>query len=417
MSRKKLLVVAPGPPDFDRHAGSRRLYAWLQILVADYEIAFYMLQRRMGAEQHRYVQALRAMGIRTHWAHETVLPRLAAEIDHGVLFEFFHSAERLLPHLRLLRPDLPMAVSCADLHYVRESRAATYAPNPVTAWARVAQTRGRELRTYRRADMVVTLTEVDRGRLLRAAPCAVTAVVPSTFPVAREAPSFAQRIPRSILFVGGFRHRPNVDAVLFFCRQVLPIIRQALPAVTVTIAGDAPPAEVRALASAQVTVTGWIPSVEPYLASHCVSVAPLRFGSGLKGKIVEAMAAGLPVVTTSVGAEGMDLTHGKTALLAESAAAFARAVVQLCTDHELHGRLSRASLAHARARWDPKAVGPKLRETIARLPTLLPKRLGVVDRSFHASRVAYESSGIPDRLDRASSRLRWYFTRLRTALT
>ena len=136
-------------------------------------------------------------------------------------------------------------------------------------------------------------------------------------------------MPCSILFVGDFRHAPNADAVLFFYRHVLPLVRRSLRDVAVTIVGDAPPREVRALSSADITVTGWVPDVEPYLTTHCISIAPLRFGAGLKGKIVEAMATGLPVVTTPVGAEGMELVHGSTALIAESPEAFARAVIQL----------------------------------------------------------------------------------------
>jgi hypothetical protein len=95
--------------------------------------------------------------------------------------------------------------------------------------------------------MVVTLTEDDRRMLQRAIPDVVTAVVPSAFPVAHDAPTSSQRIPRSILFVGGFRHVPNVDAMLFFCGEVLPLLRQALPGVTVTIVGSAPPLIGRAM--------------------------------------------------------------------------------------------------------------------------------------------------------------------------
>src|SRR5882724_2909235 len=131
MPKKKLLVVAPGLPEFDRNAGARRLYSWLRILAAEYDIAFYMLQRHISADSKRYAQALRALGATIHAHQETALVRLVQQIDHGVLFEFFHTAERLLPYLRLRRPDLPMVVSCADLHYVRESRAAVYADHPV----------------------------------------------------------------------------------------------------------------------------------------------------------------------------------------------------------------------------------------------------------------------------------------------
>jgi glycosyltransferase involved in cell wall biosynthesis len=408
MPEKTLLVVAPGLPDFDRHAGSRRLYSWLGILATEYDIAFLTLQSGIDGDSKRYAEVLRALGVEIHLAQQTDLTRLARRIDHGVLFEFYYTAERLLPDLRLLRPDLPIVVSSADLHYVRESRAIAYADHPVMARTRVWRTRRREIGVYRRADMVLTVTEDDRRALLRAVPDSITAVVPGPYPVAGDVPPFTQRMPRSLLFVGGFRHAPNVDAVLFFCRHVLPLIQRSLPDVTVTIVGDAPPKEVLALSSAAITVTGWVPHVAPYLASHCVSIAPLRFGAGCKGKIVEAMAAGLPVVTTSVGAEGMELVHGRTTLIADSPEAFAEAIVRLCTGQDLHARLSRNSLGHARARWDPSVVAPKLLETIARLPTLRPKRLGAVDRILRRCRATYESGGMPARVARLSSILRWY---------
>ena len=140
MPKKTLLVAAPALPDFDRHAGSRRLYSWLRILVTEYDIAFYTLQSRIDMDSKRYAQALRELGVEIHPAQRTDLAQLAGGIDHGVLFEFFHTAERLLPYLRLLRPDLPMVVSCADVHHVRESRAAAYADDPITAQARAWRT-------------------------------------------------------------------------------------------------------------------------------------------------------------------------------------------------------------------------------------------------------------------------------------
>jgi glycosyltransferase involved in cell wall biosynthesis len=414
MTKKTLLIVAPKPPDFDRHAGSRRLYSWLRILAAEYNVILHALHRLVDRDSKRYADALRELGVETHAADRTTLAQLAARIDHGVLFEFFHTAERLLPYLRLLRPDLPMVVSCADVHHVRESRAAAHADHPIMARARAWRTRTREVGVYGRADMVIALTADDRRALQRVVPGAVTAVVPTTYPVASDVPNFTQRSPRSVLFVGGFRHSPNVDAMLFFCRQILPLVRRSLPDVTVTIVGDAPPKEVMALSSARVTVTGWVPRVEPYLASHCLSIAPLRFGAGLKGKIVEAMGTGVPVVTTSVGAEGMELVHGGTALIGDSPQTFADCIVRLCTDQDLHARLSRSGLDHARARWDPSVVTPRLLEVMARLPALRRKRLGAVGGLLVRGRMGYESSGIPIQLERSSSLLRWYCARLRT---
>ncbi len=104
MPKKTLLVVAPGLPDFDRHAGSRRLYSWLRILATEYDVAFHILQSRIVGESRRYAEALRVLGIEIYPAQDTSLKLLARRIDHGVLFEFFHTAERMLPHLRLLPP-------------------------------------------------------------------------------------------------------------------------------------------------------------------------------------------------------------------------------------------------------------------------------------------------------------------------
>ena len=106
--------------------------------------------------------------------------------------------------------------------------------------------------------------------------------------------------------------------MLFFCRDILPMVKRALGRVEVTIIGDRPPPEILDLAGDGVVIAGWVPEVTPYLDSHCVAIAPLRFGAGMKGKVGQALAAGLPVVTTRVGAEGMHLEAGKAALIADS---------------------------------------------------------------------------------------------------
>ena len=91
MRKKRLLVVAPGLPEFDRNAGSRRLYSWLRILATEYDIAFHVLHRRIGGDSKRYGQALRELGVKIHAPQKTVLELLVQQIDHGVLFEFFHT--------------------------------------------------------------------------------------------------------------------------------------------------------------------------------------------------------------------------------------------------------------------------------------------------------------------------------------
>jgi len=130
-----------------------------------------------------------------------------------------------------------------------------------------------------------------------------------------------------LVFVGAMDWLPNIDGALWFMREVFPLIRSARPETSVTFAGRNPPPEIRALAGVQ--VTGTVPDVRPYLWGASVSIVPLRIGGGTRLKIYESMAAGVPVVSTSVGAEGLAVMDGRDIRLADDAAGFARRVLEL----------------------------------------------------------------------------------------
>ncbi len=134
------------------------------------------------------------------------------------------------------------------------------------------------------------------------------------------------------MFVGGFNHPPNLDGVLYFCRDIWPVILSSVPTAELTIIGNAPTDEVVALAHDGVTVAGFVPDTRPYLAASGIAIVPVRFGGGLKGKVGEAMGFGLPVVGTSVGVEGYDLEPGVHAVVADTPEAFAAEVVALIND-------------------------------------------------------------------------------------
>jgi len=160
-----------------------------------------------------------------------------------------------------------------------------------------------------------------------------------------------------ILFVGGFGHPPNIDGALWFVREVLPVIRETHPDVPVVLAGSNPTDEVRALESSGVTVTGFVSDevlAELYRTSR-VAIAPLRFGGGVKGKVIEAMRHGLPQVTTSTGVQGLDLT--KDFVFAEDTAeGFAARVVQLLSDDTAWLARSTSAQAFVREHFSADAV-------------------------------------------------------------
>ena len=256
---------------------------------------------------------------------------------------FFYNAELYLPLIRRLSPLTRIIVDSVDVHFVRERRGAELSRDSV-AHMQSEQTRRREQAIYTQADALVAVSEPDAEALRELAPDVPTFVVSNVHPAATPGPGFEAR--RGLVFVGSFYHFPNVDGVLDFHRRVWPRIQSQLRGVPLFLVGREPPAEVLALDGGQVTVTGRVPETAPYLDAARVSIAPLRFGAGVKGKIGEAMSHGVPVVTTTTGAEGMGLRHGEHALIADSPDAFAAAVVALHEDQAMWESISASSLAH-----------------------------------------------------------------------
>jgi glycosyltransferase involved in cell wall biosynthesis len=159
-----------------------------------------------------------------------------------------------------------------------------------------------------------------------------------------------------------------------FCAHVLPLIRQRVPEVSLTIVGNKPPDPVQALASDHVEITGYVPDVAPYLARSMVSICPLRFGAGLKGKIGEAMMHGLPVVTTSIGTQGMDCRPGEDIMVGDTAAEFADCVVRLLQQPALWRTLSRNGHALVVRNYSFEAVSGRIKQILAGLHAVPIKR-------------------------------------------
>lgn len=163
----------------------------------------------------------------------------------------------------------------------------------------------------------------------------------------------------TILFAGNFMHPPNADAALWLAREILPLVRTRRPAARLTIAGASPPREVRALASDHVTVTGMVPSMEPFVRDAAVVALPLRLGGGVRMKALEALGAGKAIVATALAVEGLDLTEGREYVRAETAAEFAGALGALLGDHARRRRLGTAAAAWAEAVNSPQRLGAR----------------------------------------------------------
>jgi sugar transferase (PEP-CTERM/EpsH1 system associated) len=227
-----------------------------------------------------------------------------------------------------------------------------------------------ERRTLARFDGVLAVSDADRETFARLYPGAITQpvhVVPTGVDTEYFVPSGGSHQASNLIFTGSMDWLPNEDAMLYFCRDVMPAIRAEVPDATLTIVGRTPTPAVKKLAEAQgVTVTGRVDDVRPYMRDAAVYIVPLRIGGGTRLKIFEAMAMGKAVVSTTIGAEGLPVTDGEHVLLADEPTTFARAVVHLIRDTEHRRRLEAAARTLVLARYDWSAVAGELEDALIR---------------------------------------------------
>lgn len=220
--------------------------------------------------------------------------------------------------------------------------------------------RREELAAYRDAEGVYLCSAADERRLLGDAPGARTAVIPNAADVEyyQPRPTDPPADGRTVVFFGLLSYVPNHDGVTYFVREIWPRIAEAYPEARCKIIGGQPPPSLLKLAGPQVEFTGLVPDLRPHLAAASVVVAPLRIGGGTRLKIVEAMAMGKAIVSTTLGAEGIESTPGRDLLIEDRPEAFANAVIRLLADPELAGGIGRSArqLAVERYSWTEAAL-------------------------------------------------------------
>jgi len=205
--------------------------------------------------------------------------------------------------------------------------------------------RREELATYREADGVYLCSAADERRLLDEVPEARTTVIPNAADVEYYQPRPTDPPPdgRTVVFFGLLSYVPNIDGVTHFVKDIWPRIAEAHPDARCKIIGGRPPPSLQALAGPAVELTGFVPDLRPHLAAAAAVVVPLRLGGGTRLKIVEAMAMGKAIVSTTLGAEGIDAVPGRDLLIADQPAAFADAVSRLLADPDLAARIGHSA--------------------------------------------------------------------------
>jgi glycosyltransferase involved in cell wall biosynthesis len=242
-------------------------------------------------------------------------------------------------------------------------RQARYEPNVVKRLAftlEAAKMARYEAAAVARFDHVIAVAERDREAMRAMIDPRRISVVPTGVDVQQYRVAAARPADRQVVtFLGSMDWEANVDAVEYFCRAIWPTVQAAVPSAQFRIVGRNPTPRILELASPTILVTGTVPRVLEHLQETAVFVVPLRVGGGTRLKIFEAMAAGRAVVSTSIGAEGLDVADGRDIILADTATSFANAVVRLLTDTGVRNRLGRAA-AESAGRHDWSAIAKRM---------------------------------------------------------
>jgi GT2 family glycosyltransferase/glycosyltransferase involved in cell wall biosynthesis len=361
--QRQILVIDALTPQPDHDSGSLRLVNLMRLLREGGAHVVFMPANREHAG--RYTDALQESGVECWYA--PFAARAPAWLrEHGRRFDTVvvcrhYVLREFLPLIRKHAPQARLAFDTVDLHYLRERRGAELAGD--AGMLRTAEaTRTRELDLIARSDVTLVVSEAERTLLASDAPAARVEVLSNLHQLAGPGKPFAER--GDLVFVGGFRHPPNVDAVRWFALEVFPRVRERLPELRFHCIGSHVTAEIESLSSLPgVVVHGHVPDIGPYMDGCRIGLAPLRYGAGVKGKVNLSMAHGQPVVATSCAVEGMHLEPGRDVLVADDAQGFADAVVALHEDEALWNTLAQNGLRNVAEHFSLDAA----RETVRRV--------------------------------------------------
>ena len=368
-----VLVIAHAYPQPDEASGDLRFFTLLTLLAKTHEVMFCALSANGGAQPRTHASTmLEEAGIKL--GDGDFLHTLKHYSPDIVWFEYYHQARSdFLALIDRYNPRARIVIDSVDVHFKRlETRAKLTGKAEDGAAAR--EMKLLELSAYARANMVIAVSNDDKQLLKQELPDMAVEVVPNIHTIP-PFPDISKRQYAELVFVGGFRHDPNVDAMLYFCHEIMPRIISIYPQTRLKIIGSNAPRTIHALANEHVEVLGYVPVTAPYLERAYISVAPLRYGGGMKGKVGEAMSYGLPVVTTSFGAEGFGLAPGEDLLIGDSAESFAEQVLALLGNRDLHERVARQGYAFIKQHYSVPAVEQLLNSAIHHLEHLPPRTI------------------------------------------
>jgi len=363
-SKGTILVIDARTPMPDRDSGSMDTFQYLRILKSyGYHVIF--APENLVHVGH-YSAELQRIGVQVLYApywvsFDQILSATGASLDYVLIYRA-PVAATVYDLVRSRAPQAKIIFDTVDLHFLRLEREAELTGDKEKKLS-AKRMKKIELDLIRKADATIVLSQFEMGLLKELVPDAKLFEIP----IVRETPppsinAFEQR--RDVVFVGGFEHIPNVDAVQWFVAEVMPRLQARGFSGQFVIVGSNMPAEIKALARPGIVVRGFVADLEEFFSEIRLSVAPLRYGAGLKGKVISSLSYGVPVVATTVAVEGGGFANGINILVADKPDELADAIIRIHENNELWDLLSSAGYKHFKDNFSVDAVRSKLLNVI-----------------------------------------------------
>jgi len=337
---KRILVLDACVLTPDQDAGSLSVFNHIKIFQSlGYKVTF--VPDNLHRDE-KYTANLQRIGVEClYWPHtQSVKSHLEAYGSYYdlVFIARVDVAEKHIDDVREYCPHAKIIFDTEDLHFIREQRRAELENNQALARAAL-QRMNQELAVAEKADHTVVVSSYEMEVLLKERPSLNVSVVPIPRDMPGREAGFSER--KDLIFIGGFQHPPNLDAIFYFVQSIYPLVKLEIPDVKLFIVGSKPPSEILDLTSDRsIIVTGYVADLAPHFNQCRLSIAPIRYGAGVKGKVISSLSYGLPVVATAIACEGIDLEDEVDVLTADDPAEFAKKVVRLYTDSNLWNKLS-----------------------------------------------------------------------------
>jgi len=321
---ENLLLFSPEAPVYDQNSGGNRLYEIIKILSAMGYNIYYFVDARVD---DKYMRLLNNLGVKTYHGenNDVILSNLQSsgiQFKHAVLC-WWYTAEKYIPLIKQLYPEIKIIVDTVDVHWVREERGGIGSHDK----------KAREKTVYESCDVLLAVTHNDLDHIKQA--CDVSKKDMRILSNIHHQQATEHQKGKDIIFVGGFRHTPNVQAAIRCYNIFNKFVLDTDSSSTLYIIGSDPPKDITKLHNgANVVVTGYEQDLRSYYANARVLLAPLTWGAGIKGKICEATMNKIPVITSTIGAEGFDFVNYHDCLIANSDMEFVSALkwINECSD-------------------------------------------------------------------------------------